>query len=375
MMVWSVLASISILFASLFWAVAPLPEQPPQPARTEAKGSARIWYMIGDQLWSMGLNGDGPAQISAGVRRLGGDCPSFYVSPDSRNVAFQANDGQLMVAGAGGGAHSLAAGRIGSVSWSPDSRRLIYTLNDDVYIQDTAEGHKPQTIATGSGRFFFPTFAPDGQNIAVLESTGGNTLNVMVVRTSNQEWRSLGVTAAGEAPDNLCADIVSWSPDSTRLVVDYGQPVFVFYLAGGTPTQVGGQGGARLHFWSPSGNLLAFKEMDGSLWLVNPDGSGQRPLVAEPVGGVDWNPAGRPLITYATSAGDLWIINIQNGQKQQLTGGDNSRENSPNWTPDGSAVIFSRQSRSGSEEGIWKVNANGSGLAQLSSSGGALQVQ
>ncbi len=374
MMFWSVLASISVLFASLLSGGTSFRPQPFPPMRTEAKGSARIWYTVGDQLWSMGLDGGGAAQVGAGVRRGGGACPSFYVAPDSRSVAYQANDGQLMVAKVDGGARSLAAGRIGSVSWSPDSKRVIYTLNDDVYLQDTGGG-KPQTIASGSGRFFFPTFAPDGQNVAVLESTSGNTLNVMVVRTSNQEWRSLGATSGGQAPDNLCSDIVSWSPDSTRLLVDYGQPVFVFYLAGGTPSQVGGQGGARTHYWSPNGSLLAFRESDGSLWLVNADGSGQRPLVAESVTGMDWNPAGRPLIAYATGAGDLWIINVQNGQKQQLTGGDKSREVSPQWTPDGGAVVFVRQSQGGGEEGIWKVNANGSGLTQLSDSGGALQVQ
>jgi len=375
MMILSLLVSIGVLLASWFQAVGPVPQQPLAPARTTAKSSARIWYMMGDQLWSMGLDGDGAAQVASGVRRRGGECPSFFVSPDSRSVAFQSNDGQLTVARLGGGARSLAAGRIGSVSWSADSRRVIYTLNEEVFVQESAEGRKPQSIATGSGRFFFPAFAPDGQNIAFLESPGGNTLNVVVVRTDNQEWRTLGTTAPGEAPDNVCSDIISWSPDGTRLVVDYGQPVFVFYLAGGTPNQVGGQGGARTHFWSPAGDLLAFKDADGSLWLVNADGSGQRPLVAEPVGGADWNPNGKPLIAYSTSQGDLWIINVQNGQKQQLTGGDDARETSPNWTPDGNAVIFSRLAPGGGEAGIWKVNANGSGLVQLSGAGGALQVQ
>jgi hypothetical protein len=144
MMFWSILASISVLFASLFSAVAPTPQQPPQPARTEAKGTARIWYMIGDQLWSMGLTGDGATQISGGVRRHAGDCPSFYVSPDSRNVAFQSTGGQLTVAGAGG-ARNLAAGRLGSVSWSPDSQRVIYTLNDNVTFRIRPQATSPRT--------------------------------------------------------------------------------------------------------------------------------------------------------------------------------------------------------------------------------------
>jgi len=112
--------------------------------------------------------------------------------------------------------------------------------------------------------------------------------------------------------------------------------------------------------------------------LVNPDGSGQRPLVAEPVGALAWNPTGRPLIAYTTTrdgSGDLWVINIENGQKQQLTSGDASRELSPTWTPDGSAIIFERRGLQGEEQGIWRVSLDGGGLTQLTSTGSAMQLQ
>jgi Tol biopolymer transport system component len=250
-------------------------------------------------------------------------------------------------------------------------------MNDDIYLYGLSSGNA-EAVATGGGRFQFPTFAPDGQNFAFLEAPGGSIFNVITVRTDNREWRSLGTTAfSSSGTDSLCAGIVNWSPDSTKLLVDYGQPVFIFFLAGGTPNQVGGQSNTPSHFWSPSGNLLAFKEVDSSLWLANPDGSGQRPLVAEPVGDVAWNPAGLPVVAYTTTAdgvGDLWIINVESGQKQQLTGGDTSRELSPAWFPGGRALAFARRGLQGQEQGIWSVSIDGSGLSQLTTTGHSLQL-
>ena len=345
----------------------------------QSSPGARVWYMQGNELWAMNLDGSNAIQIGSNLRRHPFGCNSYYVSPNGQDVAFQLNDGQLVVANAdGGNLRHIAAGRIGSLSWSPDSQHVIYALNDDIYLYNLSQG-SAEGVATGGGRFAFPTFAPDGQNVAFLEAAGDNVFHVIVVPISNREWRSLGTTASASlSPESLCSSIVNWSPDSTRLLIDYGQPVFVFYLAGGTPTQVGGRGDSVSHFWSPSGNLLAFKEHDSSLWLVNPDGSGQRPLVAEPVGGVAWNPTGRPLIAYTTThdgSGDLCIINIETGQKQQLTSGDASRELSPAWTPDSGAIIFERQGLQGEEQGIWRVSLDGSGLTQLTSTGSAIQLQ
>lgn len=369
----SLLTSVSMLVATLVlpgWGLSV------SAGRMDARGSGLVWYVTGDQLWTMDSNGGGQSQVASGVR--GGDCSTYFVAPDGRSVGFLTNDGQLMIGRAGSSdAITVAAGGVGGVSWSPDSGSLLYGLNNDVYLHNI-RGGEPEAIATGSGRFFFPTFSSDGRNIAFLEAPGGGSLNVIVVRLESGEWRTLGATGGG-SPDGLCPDVVTWSPDGTRFLVDYGQPVFVYYLAGGTPTQVGGPGGNRSHFWSPSGDLIAFKEGDGSLWLVNSDGSGQRPLVAERVGGLAWNPRGSSLITYTTlgndGLGDLWVINIGNGQKQQLTGGDTSRESDPVWTADGRAVLFERRGVGGEEEGIWRVAANGSDLRQLTSAGGSLQVR
>jgi len=353
----------------------------PSPLVTGAASAARIWYMQGNGLWVMNFDGSGRAQVAANLKKSPSGCATFSVSPNGRRVAYQSSDGQLVVANAqGGDVRSVATGRVGSVSWSPDSQQIVYSLNDDIYVYKVDGGGKPETLATGGGRFYFPTFAPDGRNLAFLEAPGGTLFNVIVLRATDQEWRNLGTTgASSQGVDSLCPTVVKWSPEGTRLLIDYGEPVFVFYLAGGTPTQVGGRGETASHLWDPSSSMLAFKEADNSLWLVNADGSGQRPLVAEPVGEAVWHPTGRPLITYTAFGqdrlNDLWIINVENGQKQQLTAGDTSIELGLNWTPDGNSVIFERRGAQGEAQGVWKVSTNGNDLVQLAPAGSAIQVR
>jgi Tol biopolymer transport system component len=44
---------------------------------------------------------------------------------------------------------------------------------------------------------------------------------------------------------------------------------------------------------------------------------------------------------------------------------------SPGWSPDGTKIIFTRISANGTQQNIYTVNADGSGLTQMTNSGGA----
>jgi Tol biopolymer transport system component len=159
--------------------------------------------------------------------------------------------------------------------------------------------------------------------------------------------------------------------------VDYGQPAFVYYVAGGTPIQVGGSDSVSIHRWSPDGQELAFKGTGGGLWLIKADGSEQRPLVTEAIDEFAWGP-GQRLIVYNTvktrGLNDLWVMDMDRGEKRQLTVNDPYVELAPTWTPEGSSIIFQRADLQGNEAGIWSVAPDGTGLQQLSSVGTAVQV-
>ena len=137
--------------------------------------------------------------------------------------------------------------------------------------------------------------------------------------------------------------------------------------------QAGGVDGGHNYRWSPDGQVISFQGADGSLWLVDADGSDQRVLVSEPVVGLAWA-SRQNLIAYTTPAADLWVVDAATAEKRQITAGDDYRESSPTWTPDGKALVFTRETVDGEPAGIWRVMADGSDLQLILQRGTDIQV-
>ena len=89
----------------------------------------------------------------------------------------------------------------------------------------------------------------------------------------------------------------------------------------------------------------------GVLWVMNPDGSGQRSL-GPAVPRMDWSPDGQK-IAFATS-GDIYVANADGSRRQRLTTA-RGLDNGPVWSPDGRRIAF-LSSRGG---GIYVMNADG----------------
>jgi Tol biopolymer transport system component len=140
--------------------------------------------------------------------------------------------------------------------------------------------------------------------------------------------------------------------------------------------------------WSPDGRRIAFQR-DLSVYVMNANGSGQRRLVAcgPPHGcqgqALAWSPTGTSLaIARGTS---LYVLDLNTGRSRRLTapvatphsGVYAPADVAPAWSPDGSRIAFAR-SPSGCAGGCttdpYVVNADGTGLKQLSSLRGAGQA-
>jgi len=354
---------------------APGVPQYPTPILLSA---VKIAYLHGGELWTMNLGGQEPMLVAQGLELRPGGCYPYYIAPDGHQVAYQTADGQLWMADTRGpNRERLTEWPVEAVSWFPDSSGLVYSFQDDIYVHWLKPPSPPRAIRTGGRRFLFPTWSPDGSYIAFLETTEASVFSVNIVKSDGTDWRSLGTTAVTIGAVNPCPEIVAWSPDGTKLLVDYGQPAFVYYVAGGTPIQVGGSDSVSSHRWSPDGQELAFKGEGGGLWLIKADGSEERPLVAEAIDEFAWGPGWR-FIVYNTvkteGLNDLWVIDVDGGDRRQLTVGDPYVELTPAWTPEGSRIVFQRVDVQGNEAGIWSVAPDGADLQQLSSVGTAVQV-
>lgn len=346
---------------------------PPMDTGPVGLGAVKIAYIVGSELWTVNWDGGEPVRVAENVALNPPGCKPYYISPNGHMVVYQTTDGQLWMAETRGATHNpLASGTVSAVSWFPDSRGLVYILNDQIYVHPFEEGQSPQVVASGGGKYFLPSWSPDGRYVAFLEASGGGAFNVALIKLESLENvspRILGNTAPS-TKGRACPEIISWSPDSTKILVDYGHPAFVFYVAGGTPIQISSSEEGVSHRWSPDGQTIAFRERDGSLWLINADGSGQRPLVAEAIRELAWSPVS-PEIAYTTEGGpnDLWLVNAGDGGKRQLTTGDGYYESSPLWTLDGSRVVFLREGA-----GLWSVATDGGDLRQLAPAGNMVEV-
>jgi hypothetical protein len=318
--VWTVLLSL----ATLVMVTGCQPPQVPTYEATPPPSALRIAYLDGKNLHVMKTDGTDVSLLARNLQPT--ECAPYYVSPDGHWVAYQqADDGLWVVPTTGESPVMVSDAIAGSVSWFPDSSGVIYTLDNDVYAQWLDITQPPQALAAGGRRYLFPTWSPDGTYIAFLETTTDpDVFNVILIQSDGTGWRTLGTTAPQSSERHPCPEIVTWSPDSTRFLVDFGEPPFAFYVAGGSPVQMGAGPSPTNHAWSPDGRSLTYQDESGRLWLAKADGSDHRLLTDFPVSEAVWSPQDSQIAYVSQRDGDatLEIINVQTGETHLLTSED-----------------------------------------------------
>ncbi len=228
-------------------------------------------------------------------------------------------------------------GTNGHIAFVSD-RDPLGTGNTQVFVMGT-NGENPTNLSTNSENEEGPAFSADGSMIAYVAERDfevdpfpGEDLYVM--------------RADGTGKRRL-----------TRSEVDESQPAF-----------------------SPDGSRLAFTSLkNGSfgteIHLINLDGSGESTLLA-PSGGsfISYSDPGlvprRDGIAYTRSEGsgtDVWVIDLLTGIQTRLTeGADGGRE--PDWSPDGSRIVYATIPSGGAAPDVWSMSADGSAKARLTAS-------
>jgi len=225
-------------------------------------------------------------------------------------------------------AYATAAGAIGTIGSASDAVRLIGTGAD-------------------------PHFSPDGSMIAYA---GTRAPGLYVVDADGRRTRR--ITREHDSHP-------TWSPDGSTLAfaraIGRRSSIYVVGIDGrGLRRLTSGDVHDSQPDWSPNGSLIAFTRTSSAhnsqVVTLSPHGGGLHVLVAGSTPAFAPNGA---QIAFTTPKGQIAVIDLDGSGRQELATGT-----SPSWSPDGATIAFTRTT-GGGQGGIWRIDANGSGLTRL----------
>jgi TolB protein len=236
------------------------------------------------------------------------------LSPNGRKVAFEGYRAPLRVINTdGSGIHSVGPLPSFSAAWSPDGTKVAFVAdaghgyyydfeNPDIFVANADGNGQPLDVTnTLTGDENNPAFSPDGTKLAY---------------------------SCGSCPGSTGRDVYVRRADGS-----------------GKPKQITSTSGLRERQlrWSPDGKKIAFTALFDSspsrIYVMNADGSGMRPLAAEPSGSQDfpsWSPDGRQLIF--NRGGDIYRVDAD-GTNPVKVNDDDLGYSEASWQPNSAPFV------------------------------------
>ena len=228
---------------------------------------------------------------------------------------------------------AIAAPAVAQASFPGQNGRIAFSEDHALYTMKS-DGTDLQGILFPPPRRGDPAWSPDGTQLAYRRGSGGGGQDLVV---ANADGSGETVIASGGAEEP------AWSPDGTKVAYEAipnpgtnFREIFVVAATGGTPTQLTFDSNSFSPTWSPDGARIAFVRLSRP-----PDGMGDPPKYA------------------------IWTMNANGSNVVRITGSDQLNDLSPDWSPDGSRIVFSRFSSVGGPSQLVVKDVNSGGEAIL----------
>jgi len=252
--------------------------------------------------------------------------------------------------------------------------RIIFTCTRGEYNQlcfINADGTGYQQLTDVQANNYYPTYSPKGGSIVYASNQNGGVFDLFLFVFEGSRLIRLtdfigNVISPSFSPDGtkiLFANRAAEGPTSLWTVDNTGANEDLLYA--GPNTIVAAD-------WSPDGTRIAFamavnQPNEYEVFIMQADGSNAQQLtngLAGIGGSLDWSPDGKYLLIYAGPQGNknIFRIDVQAKTAAQLTNGGNNAASS--YSPDGQWIAFNSLRNNGQAD-IFIMRADGSDLRQV----------
>jgi eukaryotic-like serine/threonine-protein kinase len=316
------------------------------------------------------LDGDIDHQVSATVS----------LSPNGKQIAFlrkgPSKETALMITNTdGSGARNVTTYQpedgIGFPKWSPDGQRIAYAVLNypsnkmTVAEVQVADGSRKPLTSQKWLRIFGLAWLSDGSGLLMIAGRERFVCQVWHLPLPAGEAQQLTNDLNDYVGMSLAADA------DTLAVVKMEKQASIWIgphndMDHARPVTSGPKADDQVAL-SPDGSKMVYRtNASGAsdIWIVNADGSNPQQLTANAGSNVGpaVSPDGRHILFLSDRTGvpHIWQMNIDGSDQKQLT--DGNGEQLPQFSPDGRWVVYSTVAESSS---MWRIPASGGEPVQL----------